>query len=371
MAAFYVVSPVSAQEGRDVKFAGVAFTGPAAMSMETLPYASQALDSSGIKDVTHSLVEALRAVPPRYFSLDADHLAKIDGVSEALVLAISIDRETAYSEEIDGSHKAFYELAAQALFFDFRQKQIVFTYPITIQRISVLPHLPEKEDFRRMAHDVIGGNFEGALVPTVARELQDLHVPAGGSRRFQVVAVHVDAGASAMAPGMLDTNVLAHEFTKLIASNLRLPVLPHAAGQVIGGAMAARFADGRVFNLVIPGPDYSVNVDVTAFKSKTLKETPEFRQQLFGAYYRISVVEPLSGKVFFDRQLRQGNTRTVPATQTVMDTGAAYRETLLAGISSFTRAVQGGDPEWVKAQAEPADVATQIKSMKELVEMSR
>jgi hypothetical protein len=57
---------------------------------------------------------------------------------------------------------------------------------------------------------------------------------------------------------------------------------------------------------------------------------------LLGAVFNIAVIEPLSGKVFFDQQLRKGATKTVPVTQAAVDVWAAQYETLLVGLDALS-----------------------------------
>uniref|UniRef100_UPI00203FDB28 hypothetical protein n=1 Tax=Enterobacter hormaechei TaxID=158836 RepID=UPI00203FDB28 len=60
---------------------------------------------------------------------------------------------------------------------------------------------------------------------------------------------------------------LAHELSKTLSSNTGVGLLPPASGQAIGGAMAARFADGKVYQMKIPEPDYVINLLVDALKN--------------------------------------------------------------------------------------------------------
>ena len=109
---------------------------------------------------------------------------------------------------------------------------------------------------------------------------------------------------------------------------------------------STRFADGVVYDLRIPEPDYRIVVQVDDFREKTLSQTAGFRQQLYGAFFHVTADEPLSGTVYFDQSLRQGTTKAIPASQDVVDSASAYYETLLAGFSSFANAAQGGASAW-------------------------
>lgn len=355
-----------------VHFAGVAYTGAADQAADRLPYTDRTLKRRGHAAFNSLLSQALAARPPAHFQLQpTTQMAAIDGSGSALVMAAAIDRETVVIEPVAGQYKLLFELAAQALFFDFRERQVLFSYPVTLQRIELYAAEPTREQIQKVADDVLLGAGDASLPAALADELTQLTLPSPSSRRLQVTDVHMADAPSTRLPASIDSAIIAHEFSKVLASTLRLPMLPYASGQAIGGAMAARFADGTVFNLAIPQPDYRISLEVSDFREKKLSETPAVRQQLYGAFFRVRVDEPLSAKVFFDQPLRHGATKAIPASQGRVDTPAAYYETLLGGFSSFALATAGGDGAWGREQTGGRDFARQLKSLRELIHTCR
>lgn len=357
-----------------VYFAGAAFTSGVQAALQSMPVTDRVLGQSGLAIVNQQLLKALAAVPPKHISLEYSELASLDGSTNATVLAAAIDRETVLIERIGSQHKLLYEVAVQALFFDFRDKQVRFSIPITIQRIEVFDEQPTHEQVNAVASRALLSTETASVASALASALENVTLPSAASRRLRLVDVSVSEAVRERLPGfaqLVDAGVVGHEASKLISAQWHLGLLPYQSGQAVGGAMAARFADGRVYNLTIPTPDYRIVLRLDDFRSRILKETPAFRQQLFGAYFTIQVDEPLSGTAYFDQALRQGSTKTIPTTQGSVDDTSAYYETLLTGIASFAQAATDAASPWLPQQVDERAVSKQMKSLSELIALCR
>lgn len=362
-----------AAEKTPVGFAGIAYSGAAAESKARLPHVAAVLGQVGDTAYSQMLARAFEARPPRHIELTpASDLQRLDGVGSAVVMAIALDRETVTSERIDGRHKVLFEIAAQALFFDFREKQVLFAYPITLQYIDRFDHEPTPAQLQAMAARLLTGDGSSGLLTVAPTELEALQLPNASSRRMQVTHVELTELARGKLPTQQqDTALIGNEFTKILASTLRLPMLPHASGQAIGGAMSTRFADGTVYQLRIPEPDYRITLEVDDFRDKTLGVNGGFRQQLYGAFFKVRVEEPMSSRAYLDQPLRQGSTKAIPDSQDVVDSAAAYYETLLAGFASLAQAGGGGAKDWAAEQTGGREFTTQLKAFRELIQQCR
>ncbi|MFC3815005.1 hypothetical protein [Lysobacter sp. GCM10012299] len=352
-------------------FAGIAYTGAADHAKRALPIVDTEMKDR-LPEINRQLRDGLTARPPANFDVNASQLAELAGSSSAIVMAVALDRETATVERIGDKYKVLFELAGQVLFFDFRERQVLFSYPVTLQHITALPTSPTPTEKAAIANQIVFGSGPSDLTAVVADTVANLALPGSSSRRIQLVDVRLaPAVGGKVSQAMADSALIGHEFSKILASTLRLPMLPHAQGQAIGGAMAARFADGTAYTLRIPEPDYRMVLDVVDFRQKTLSETPAVRRQLYGAFFNLRVEEPLSSTVYFDQPLRQGSTIDIPSTQEDVDTDAAYYETLIAGFSSMSQAINGGAAPWAGEQTGGRDFTKQLKSLKELIAKCR
>lgn len=367
--------PVNATESSRevVHFAGLAFTGAAADAPETLPMASRILHAEGLLQANGQLSQQLAGARMPHLDLRMGELATLDGIGSATAMALALDREATVVEEIAGQYKLLVELSAQLLFFDYRDMQVRLAYPVTVQHVDVLDQPPTETEIEGAYRGLVHGTGPASLSGASKDALGRLRLPESSALRMQLVrvAMAADAEVPATVASLAQNGTLGHEFTKLLSSTLDMGLLPHQPGQAVGGTMAARFADGRVFTLKVPEPDYALELEVQGFRQKTLQQTAAMRQDLLGAYFRLRALEPLSGKVYLDHAFRHGATKTLPATQAQFDLDAARYETLLSGLAMFAAAAGGGDGDWLRQQEDPRAATRQARAFQELVEKCR
>jgi hypothetical protein len=373
--------PLRAETRQSVYWAGFAFTGEYASRHSLTPYSAAILEKRGLLSLNRALYSALQAQPPAHLTLIGDTLAHLDGTTSATVLAATLDRELVSVEPIDGRYKLLVELALQALFFDYRERQIIASWPVTLQYIDLVDTLPDKATIAAHVTELLYGDASASLAQVLPQTLAQARLPEAAMKRIQVSAVEIaDAAHAALPPPGRDTQfrglrqTLAHEFSKLFSTQTGIGLLPAAHGEAFGATMAARFADGRVFQLSIPAADYQMHLRLDRFASRVHEETSTVQTLLFGAFFTVTVLEPFSGTVIFEQPLRKGATKTVPATQTGVDAWPAYYETLLSGLAAFADAAANryGARDWL-AQQKPGGAALerQIFSLQELIASCR
>ena len=358
-----------------VYFGGAAFTGSISEASEHIPITHAALGEAGLLPINQRLRHALSVQPPQHFRLDYTDLAALDGTGSSMAMAIAIDRETITVEQVGEHYKLLIEIATQALFFDFRERMVRFAYPVTIQRIDVMDAPPSDPYVAGLVREMLLGESPASLSPAVADALHGMKLPDAASRRLQVVEVTWSDKIANEFPQIVrqvEVGMAGHEFSKILSGGLQLGLLPYRPGHAIGNAMAARFADGRVYNLAIPPADYEIRVDLQDFRSGVVKETPAFRQDVLGAFFDIRIEEPLSGRSYMSQSLRFGATKTVPASQPAYDKVAAYYETLIAGLATFTQSIAGNEAKkWVVEQPNARELQANLKSVRELIAKCR
>ncbi|MGV8961036.1 MAG: hypothetical protein ACOH1V_11750 [Stenotrophomonas sp.] len=368
-----------AQDGKtQVYWAGFAFTGAQLDRADAVPHSAAAIEAAGLEALNQQLGGALKRQPARYLDVIGDRLAKLDGTTSATVLAAALDRELVSVEPIGDQYKVLVEVALQALFFDFRERQVIASYPMTLQRIDLHDERPSESDIDAIVRGLLYGSAATDLPQVLAHTLANAQLPNAAMRRIQVGAVTLSEAARAKLPhpsleGPLRAT-LAHELSKTLSSNTGIGLLPPATGEAIGGAMAARFADGEVYQLKIPEPDYVVKLQLDAMKSGVINETAAMKTMLFGAFFQVSVTEPFSGKVFFDQPLRKGATKVVPVTQWQVDQWSANYETVLAGFDAFAGAAakRADSRAWLDEQKPGGrPLQQQTQALQELIKSCR
>lgn len=368
----------AADKSQQAYWAGFAYTADQSAVKASTPRTAAVLEARGLPTLNKALWARLSAQKPTQLELIDQPLAMLDGTTSATVLAAALDRELVSVEPIGTQYKVLVEVALQALFFDFRERQVVASYPITLQRIDVQDYRPDASEVDAIITDLLYGTAATSLPQVLATTLNPARLPDASVRRLQVGEVTLSDAARARLPDPALEPVLratlAHELSKAVSSNTGIGLLPPATGQAIGGAMAARFADGKVYQLKIPEADYVIKLKLDALKHGVINETPAVKTMLFGAFFNVSVVEPFSGKVFFDQPLRKGATKVVPVTQWQVDQWSASYETVLAGLDAFAGAAakRADSRAWLDEQKPGGKpLQQQTQALQELIKSCR
>jgi hypothetical protein len=376
--AVWPLASQAADKSQQAYWAGFAYTADAAAVQATTPHAHAVLEKRGLIPLNQTLAQALKRRAPANLELIDQPVAMLDGTTSAVVLAAALDRELVSVEPIGDQYKVLVEVALQALFFDFRERQVIASYPLTLQRIDLQEYRPDSDDIDAIVADLLYGGADTSLSQVLATTLAQAKLPEAATRRLQVGAVTLSDATLAKLPdpkwaGPLRAT-LAHELSKTLSSNTGVGLLPPASGQAIGGAMAARFADGKVYQLKIPEADYVISLQVDGLKNGVISETPAMKTMLFGAFFTAKVTEPFSGKVYFEQPLRKGATKVVPVTQWQVDHWTASYETLLAGFDAFAGAAakRADSRAWLDEQKPGGrPLQQQTQALQELIKSCR
>lgn len=372
-------SDAYAASGDKVYFAGVAFTNAASSVEQTYPHAAKALSADGSVRLNQSIQRQLKNQAPA-LEIVFDELGSIKDSNKSTALALGIDRESTSVEHIGNVYKLRVEIAAEALFFDFKEKQVLGGFPFIIDFIDTSPTAPTEDEIQK-AYDGILFGAEGrhSLSTEFASTLTRIQVPSAANKHLRVTSVTLDPKATAYiqeaAPQADQSGLpveIAEAFGQSLAQNQHLSILPYSSNQAIGSSMAARFVEGEAFQLKIPEADYEIHLDVAGFKKINQSQSAVETLFLYGAFVDVSVSEPLSGKVYFSQRIKQGETKSVPVTQTTVDDWAPAHETLLILFDNFTRALSPGHGDWAKsALPDGSQAKNQLTSLSELIQSCR
>jgi hypothetical protein len=132
--------------------------------------------------------------------------------------------------------------------------------------------------------------------------------------------------------------------------------------------MAARFANGDVYNLKVPDPDYAITLDLLSLKKIKYDQESDGASWIYGAFIQLRAFEPLSNHVYMDAMIKQGDTKVVPASQTLVDDWAAFQVTIQGLMQGLTETLATPDPQWVHSHMGAADSYTQLEELKKVVE---
>jgi hypothetical protein len=366
-------------EVNTVFFAGVAFTGDAAAVARDFPHIKPLLDGDGARDVNGAIRQQLRTHPTPV-TVSFDSLGSIRDARQSTALALAIDRETASVEQVGALYKVRLEVAAQALFFDFKEKQVLGGIPLVLDFVDVRATRPDDAEisasFRRLLLDPSSTTSLAAeFVAAIGRS----SIPSAASRHLRVTSVTLADKAieyiHTTSPSTNDDALrasIAQEFGKYLGANQHVSILPYRSNAAIGSSMAARFVEGESYDLKIPEADYEVSLDIAGFKKIQQGSSNVNTIFIYGSFVDITVREPLSGKVYFQQRVKQGATKDVPVTQANVDDWAATWESLLLLFNNFTQAVSVPGSPWTRsALPEGAAPRAQLSSLADLIKASR
>lgn len=362
-----------------VYFAGVAYTTDAADVSTAFPHVAPLLDKSGTVRFDQALRQVMQGAQlPERVVFDA--LGSTVDAEHATALALALDGETTTTSHIGSVYKLRVEVSGQALFFDYRAKQVLGGFPFIVDYITALPARPTPADiaaaFQRL---VFGGAAQGTLIGTFAQTLQEATVPNPAAKHLRVTSVTLGPKAlaylSAYAPNT-DVRALpkriAQSFSTYLAANQHLALLPYASSQALGAQMAMRFAQGDVFDLKIPQADYAISLDVAGFKQLLASQTSAATVYLYGAFVNVNVAEPLSGHLYFDQSLKQGETKVVPAGTAAPASWPPTYDTLKSLFANFTDSLTNQANPWRRSGLpDTADARKQLSSLQELIASCR
>jgi hypothetical protein len=362
-----------------VYFAGVAYTSNASNTDKTYPHVSSELTGDGATAINRRIKSLIQGqkLPE---SIVFDSLGSIKDASKATALALALDGETFSVERIGNIYKLRTEISAEALFFDFKEKQVLGGFPFTIDYIDVSSTEPDNGEIQKAFHDMIFGAVgRHDIVGEFVNVLDHSRVPNAANKHLRVTlstlgpkAIEYIQQTSPQLDQTAFAQEVAGEFGKFLGANQQLSILPYSNNQAIGASMAARFIEGEAFNLKIPDADYEIHLNVAGFKKIEQSRSNVDVLLLYGAFVDVDVFEPLSQQIYFSQQIRQGEPKTIPVTQTSVDDWAASRDTLLSLFDNFTRAMSDPESSWLKSGLPGNKQAhDQFSSLEELIKSCR
>ena len=277
-----------------------------------------------------------------------------DTKGSAIALAFALDGEYKSIEQIGNEYKVITELSVQALFFDYQNNMLINSYPIVVQYIDILDKYPTDSYFQKTVNQLYTEDGEANIFSELIARLATVNLNRNGLARIQVSQVYLEDKALTVLPDLFINDqdnfrkYIASTFTGYLSKNQNVPILPYSVGHAIGNKMAFTVANGDVFKLDMPEPDYEIQLTVRGFKKALIEKTRVESAWAYGAYINIKVIEPMSGTSYIDTQFVNAASKTIPESQKTVDDWAAYREMLIGLFDSLTRQVSNPTRKWVK-----------------------
>ncbi len=335
---------------------------------------SQALrlnsNKSGPGRMDQALQAALEAKPPQNFQLDYG-LADLQR-SESLVMSIAIDKEQVSIERhsIAGRPltKLIVDASAQILFYDFESQSLVANYP----HAQAINHVVEDSsqldvEIAKLFETLYFGDASTkGLIETVVERVNTMRVDDIRGLRYQLREVTIGDEAGQQIPkGQQLAQVgqyWGQFFSAQLASKTTVPVLPYVRGYAIGNQMTGRFANGKVFNLQFPEPDFVFDIKVNKLiKSKDNKGL------LYGAQANLHLLEPSLNRTLIQDDFRYGVYKLDEGTSDNLDDWAAFEDAMENLMIEWVEQLRDPKRRWFSSHARNTnDTYTTFRDKKEL-----
>ncbi len=354
-------SPCHADPKALVHFAGFAYSGPYSDITKAFPYtaALNKLGSDKVAPLDAALHKLLLDKSFPGFTLDYQGLGNIQ-TGDDLALAFALNNESVSVEHIQGEYKILFTLDAQALFFNMKQMLIVASYPFGLDYIDVSPTMPTRAQIQDTFSKLYFGGLNANILSQFVSTLGTIRLKQRFGNTIQVSDVSIAQKAISKFPGDMQSSLeavkdlIATQFSDYLSKNANVPILPYTKDYAIGNKIATRFANGDVFNLQVPQPDYTIDLNILDFKKILYDQESSGASWIYGAFMHVRIAEPLSNHVYFDATIRNGAVKIVPASQTNVDDWPAFQDALLGLMDQVTQQLVNPNSSWIDSHIGPA-----------------
>lgn len=376
---FALVSGAAEAQAEKVNliYSGFAFLGEHVDMDNQYKYSNQIYKLSGTDGrpvVEKTLSDLMLKAKCPKINIITDHLGQLqDG--ENLALAIALDWENVTVEKIEeGLVKAVYNLHGQVLVFDYSKKEIVSSYPFGVRVTDSTQKEPTEEHKLNMFRRLYLEDIEGvSFLKTLCDLVKKIDIRSDAScLTFKVENVVLEDKAEKYfkknSPNTrLDAFKIfaAQQFSSFFAKNLHTSILPYTKGEAIGNKMAGRFANGDVFELVIPDGDYHITLTIRGFKKVMLDENPTGQSWAYGTYARMKIESALGEIV--NSKIKNAAVKILPKGQQSVADDSIFAESLLALFDKTTKQINQCDSDWLEKCAEGSSTEEQFSVLKEKI----
>lgn len=364
---------------QEVAMAGLAFSGDASTLEQRFPYSRsyEAMTKASGKLVYQKISEAISLTPPKNFTLTSD-IAELKGRDQAIVSALVLNSETVSLERFGEIRKLFVLIRGQAMFFDFKSKTVIRSYPVSFAYIDNFNRDPSNSEIQERVRLVFeGANGKPGLISRFAAVLSDASVPAQAKNSLQVSKVTLSPELISNLPAYLATSQTVSDtwaadiVAEAISTRIGVPIIPYSKGYAVGNIMSLRISDGEVFDLKLPKADYEIEVDFKGFKKIQYSKNGAGSAYIYGAYADILIQEPLTSTNYLKTSLKNGEIKIVPASQSYVDDFPAYYDSLNGLFVKLAQTIEGKENSWIKSAASASDIEAQISKTRELMKLCK
>lgn len=372
--ALVIINPETAQAS-EVYFVtqnggGFGFSGKYSDIKKLYPLAFKASESGAF---SKSLLSHINAVEPDNYKLKINTLSDNDkSYNKSIVLMMVLDGETESVEqyELNGSpiYKMDIALHAEAVFFDYAKKTVIYSVPVSEQYIGTLNHYPSKGDAQEATKEALYLEPHNNLVERLTNSIKSISLPKGLVKFVQVTKVKLSPLAMqtiSKHPGMGWTNIqiaksaVANQFSSALEGVANIPLEPYTIGSTIG-KMAVAFSNDSAYNFKLPKPSYHIHLTLMGFKNVPYSSGAAGYSQIYGAFVHIKMIDPLVNKNYIDATFKNGVVKIIPRSQVTIAAGPAYLSAINGLFVKFANSLNDPTGKWVHSLSQTPNVSKML-----------
>jgi hypothetical protein len=274
----------------------------------------------------------------------------------------------------DGAWKQTFGVSGSLILVQAESRQIITAVPVSLYLIrSTRNEMSPGETDQWLTSEFDLSNPSGVFQQFFAQLERIPTGPSLGRCSVQVSQVTFADESLAEVPISLAAD-WSSTWSEMIASELSLAwarasplvTLPPFTTRAVDGEMPARFSDGRVFNLKIPEPDYLLVVEGVRVAEAPYGSSASGTSRVFGSWGRVSMIEPLSGRVLVNAPLAEALVRRISATSSVNQERLpelSVVESLRSMINGGVTALFGSDRSWFRDRRIDSSINNQFSSL--------
>jgi hypothetical protein len=362
--------------GANVTLAGLAYSGDSKSIAARFPYTKrlEAAQAAAGNPFNKLINQAVAQNKPANFELNTTALKELKGQDQVVVVALMITGETVSAERFGNVAKLLTQVRAQAMFFDFKSMTVLRAYPFSFTHLDVIDRMPTQEEMNKRFEAVyFGEQGKAGIFDRFTAAINQATIPTSVPRYVQVSKVNIGQEALDVMPANLkSTSEVAQTwaadlFGERLSNKTKVSLLPYSKGYAIGNVMSMRIADGDVYMLKLPEPDYTITLDVPRFKKIKSGEAAAGTSYIYGAFANVKIQEPTSGKSYMDADFKNGEVKLVPASQDTLDDFPAYHDALKGLFEKLSENLAGNKTDWLKSINASPELLKQISSTQDLL----
>jgi hypothetical protein len=171
-------------------------------------------------------------------------------------------------------------------------------------------------------------------------------------------------------PNVLVSRV-ADSFGERLFENAHVAYIPYSKGTAIGSKMAARFANGDIYQFELPTPDYRIYLRVRGFKKMALDSNDIQTAWGYATYMNVAVKSFDGSSVYLDSPFKFAVTKNVIKGTHDQDDWSAFQESMFALIDQTTLQIAKPDSDWLDEWSNGDATLEQLERLSGILDRTR